>query len=194
MLKLLTGMVLFFGMHSVAIVAPSFRDRLAKAKPLAWKGVYSLISIAGFLLIIAGYSESRLQPTVLYTPPAWLYWVPPVLLLPMFILALAPYFPGRISTTTRHPQLIAVKSWALAHLLVNGMLADVLLFGSFLVWGGVLRVAIKRREIPRKPPSAPASRANDAIVVILGLALYALFVLWAHSAWFGVDPVIMFRG
>lgn len=194
MLELVAGIVLFFGMHSVAIVAPSVRDRYAAAKPLAWKGVYSLVSLAGLLLIIKGYGEARLEPTVLYSPPTWLFWVPPVLLLPMFILALAPYFPGRISATMRHPQLVALKSWALAHLLVNGLLADVLLFGSFLLWGGILRVAIKGRETPRVVPSVTSSKSNDLIVVVLGLAMYALFIFWAHGAWFGVDPVIMFRG
>jgi uncharacterized membrane protein len=191
MLKLIIGLVLFFGMHSASVVALPLRDGLAASKPLVWKAVYSLVSLAGFVLIIFGYAEARTEPIILYTPPAWLYYVPAILLLPMFILLLAPYFPGWISRTTRHPQLIAAKSWALTHLLVNGALADVLLFSSFVLWGGAVRLSLKYRE-PRPLPSASTSKANDVMLVIVGLAAYFVFVHWAHQAWFGVDPLIMF--
>ena len=193
MLKLLIGLVLFFGMHSASVVALPLRDGLAASKPLVWKSLYSLVSLAGFVLIVIGYAEARLEPQILYTPPAWLYYVPPILLLPMFILFLAPYFPGWISRTTKHPQLTAVKTWAFAHLLVNGTLADVLLFGTFVFWGGAVRFSLKYRE-PRPVPSASTSKANDMILVIVGFAAYLAFVFWAHRAWFGVDPLIMFRG
>lgn len=191
MIKFLIGMALFFSVHSISVIALPLRDRLASSHPAAWKAGYSLTALAGLVLIAIGYGEWRLNPVILYVPPAWMWHVVPVLLIPMFILFLAPYFPGRISEKTRHPQLVAIKSWALLHLLVNGTLADLILFGGFLMWGGAVRLSLKYRE-PRPLPAATRSKANDLIVVVLGLALYALFVFWAHQALFGVDPLIAF--
>ena len=108
--------------------------------------------------------------------------------LPAFILFFAPYFPGRIQATLKHGQLASVKLWALAHLLVNGMLHDVLLFGGFLAWAVVERISLKRRE-QRPLPGAPASKYNDVILVVVGLALYVVFSFWAHQFLFGVSPV-----
>lgn len=188
MMKLFLGMFLFFGVHSLSVVAPPLRDRLAAMSEWGWKGIYSLASLAGLVLIALGYAETRLEPTVLYTSPAWLYNLVPVLLLPTFVLIFAPYFPGRISAKIKHPQLVAVKLWAVGHLLVNGTVADVLLFGVFLLWAVAVRVSLKSR-VPREVPSAPPSAANDLIVIVLGLGVYALFVFWLHQRWFGVDPL-----
>lgn len=189
MLKLFIGMILFFGLHSVSVVALPLRERLAAMSEWGWKGIYSLASLVGLVLIALGYADTRLEPTVLYTPPAWLYTLVPVLLLPTFVLIFAPYFPGRISAQMKHPQLVAVKLWALGHLLVNGTVADVLLFGVFLLWAVAVRVSLKRR-VPRELPGAFRSGANDLIVIVLGLGVYALFVFWLHQWWFGVDPLI----
>ena len=126
---------------------------------------------------------------MLYVAPAWLYHVTAVLLLPVFVLFVAPYFPGRIRGATKHPQLIAVKLWATAHLLVNGTLADVLLFGSFLAWAVADRISLKRRPA-RAVPSAPESGMNDVIAIVLGLALYFAFAFWAHEALIGMRPLI----
>ena len=189
MLQFLLGLVLFFGIHSVSIVALPLRDRLAAKSDTAWKLVYSLIALAGFILMVRGYSELRLTPTVLYVAPVWLYHLAAVLMLPTFILFLAPYFPGRIKSATKHPQLIAVKLWAVSHLLVNGMLADVLLFGSFLAWAVADRISMKRRAT-RAVPGAPASKANDVILIVLGLIVYVAFVLWFHEMLIGVRPFI----
>lgn len=190
MLQLVTGLVLFFGMHASSIVALPLRDALAAKSELGWKAVYSVISLAGLILIWRGYTELRLTPTVLYVAPAWLYHVAALLLLPVFALLIAPYFPGRISKAAVHPQLVAVKLWAVSHLLVNGTLADVLLFGSFLVWAVADRISMKRR-VARKIPAAAAAAKNDIIVIVLGLALYAVFVTWAHQSLFGVRPFIL---
>lgn len=189
MLILVLGMLLFFGPHSISMAAPSFRERMAARHEPAWKGVYALVSLVGFALIVYGYAVARQDPTVLWTPPAWLYAVVPVFLVPVFVLFLAPYFPGRVSRLVGHPQLLAVKLWATAHLLVNGTLADVVLFGVFLVWAGVLHASLKRRA-PRKIPGLPVSKANDVVLLVLGLGLYAVFVFWLHQAWLGVDPLI----
>ena len=188
MTLLILGLLLFLCIHSVSIVAPAWRDAIANRMGLlSWKAVYSLIAIAGFVLLWKGYALARLDPVPLYAPPAGLRHVAAALMLPVFPLLLAAYLPGRIRTITVHPMLVAVKLWALAHLLANGVLADVLLFGSLLAWAVVDRISIKRRA-PRATPSLPPLAINDAVVVIGGLALYALFIGGWHARFFGVAP------
>lgn len=189
---LILGLILFLGVHSVSIVAPEGRHRMAQRLGAAgWQGLYSLIAAAGLFLIIWGYGQARLEPVVLYTPPTAFRHVAALLMLPVFVLLLAPYLPGRIKAMAKHPMLLAVKLWALAHLLANGTLADVLLFGGFLAWAVVDRISVKRREkagLLRQAPALPASGVNDAIALIGGLALYVVFVLWAHAWLIGVRP------
>jgi uncharacterized membrane protein len=186
MLLLIVGLILFFGPHSIAVVAPGWRNRaVMHMSEQAWKGAYSLISAAGFVFIVLGFAHARHAPLVLYTSPAWLRDVTWVLMLPVFPLLLAAYLPGRIQRAAKHPMLAAVKLWATAHLLVNGTLADVLLFGGFLVWAVAVRISIKRRA-PAAVRGAPPGRFNDLIVLLVGLALYALFIWRLHAALIGV--------
>lgn len=186
---LLLGLVLFFAVHSVSIVNDPWRNRMAaNLGEWPWKGVYTLVSLAGLVLIVWGYGLARQDPVALYTPPAWMRPVAMVVLVPVFPLLLAAYLPGRIQTAVKHPMLAATKLWAVAHLLANGMLADVLLFGAFLVWAVLDRISIQRRT-QRPVPSVPPSPANDLIVVVGGLALYAAFVLWLHGWLIGI-PLI----
>jgi uncharacterized membrane protein len=190
MLLLIVGLVLFIGVHSVVIVAPTLRAGTIHALGEgAWKGMYALVSLAGFVLICYGFGLARQAPLILYSPPAWLRYVAVILMLPVFPLFLAAYLPGRIKTAAKHPMLASVKFWAFAHLLTNGMLADVLLFGGFLVWAVADRISLKRRSTPRAPPGAPPGPWNDAIAVALGLAIYALLIGWAHVRLFGVSPL-----
>jgi uncharacterized membrane protein len=189
MMQLLLGLVLFFGIHSVSIVALPLRDRLAAKSDLGWKGFYSVISLTGIILVAKGYGDLRETPTLLYASPVWLRHVAALLLLPVFVLFLAPYFPGKIKNAVGHPQLVAVKLWALAHLLVNGTLADVLLFGSFLLWAVADRISMKGRAT-RPLPGAPESKANDVIILVLGLALYAATVFLFHEMVLGVRPFV----
>lgn len=188
MIQMIIGLVLFFGMHSVSIVAPAWRDRVAKnwGEP-RWKGAYSLVSIAGFVLMIQGYAALRLEPSLLYVPPVGLRHLAALLMLPVFPLLLATYLSGRIKRAAKHPMLVAVKLWALAHLLANGMLADVMLFGGFLLWAVLDRISLKRRPV-RVAPAAPELPINDALVVLGGLGLYAAFVMNWHERFFGVAP------
>jgi len=186
---LLLGLVIFFAVHSVSIVNEPWRDRMvARLGEVPWKGVYTLLAIAGFALIVWGYGLARLDPVVLYSPPVWLRHVALVLLLPVFPLLLATYFPGRIKEVTKHPTLVATKLWAVAHLLANGMLADVLLFGAFLIWAVADRISMKRRT-QRTLPGAPPSKANDIIAIAAGLALHVAFILWLHTWLIGVPPI-----
>jgi uncharacterized membrane protein len=186
---LIAGLVMFLGMHSVAILAPGWRDSLrARLGAGAWRGIHGAVSLAGFVLICKGFAAARLAPVVLYTPPAWLRWIAVALMLPVFPLLLASMLPGRIRTAARHPLLAGVKCWALAHLLANGQLADVVLFGSFLVWAVADRISFRSRP-PQTLRTARQRPWNDAVAVILGLALYALFLLWAHQRLIGVSPL-----
>jgi len=186
---LILGLILFLGVHSVSIVAPGWRDAtIARWGEGRWKGLYALTSAAGFALLIIGYGLARQHPIVLYTPPAALHYATLLLMLPVFVLLFAAYFPGRIKSATQHPMLMATKLWALAHLLSNGTAADVLLFGGFLVWAAADRLSLKRRPA-RAVPGAPPRPANDAIAIVGGLVLYAAFIYGVHRWLFGVAPL-----
>lgn len=186
---LLVGLILFLGVHSISIFNEPFRDRAAaRLGERAWQGLYGLIAIIGLVLIIWGYGLARQEPTVLYTPPVWLRHVALLLLVFVFPLLLATYLPGRIKQAVGHPMLAATKLWAFAHLLANGMLHDVLLFGGFLVWAVADRISIKWRS-PSPPPAAPRSKFNDLIAVIAGMGLYVWFLLQGHVWLFGVAPL-----
>lgn len=192
MVLLILGLVLFLGIHSVSIVSADGRNSLAgQMGEGPWKGLYSLVSLAGFALIVVGYGAAREAPVLLYTLPSGFKHLAALLMLPVFVLLLAAYLPGRIQRAARHPMLLAVKLWALAHLLANGTLADVLLFGGFLAWAVVDRISVKRRAAAgqlRAGPALPGSKANDAIALVGGLGIYVLFVVWAHAWLVGVRP------
>ena len=192
MVVLIAGLLVFLGVHSVSIAAPAWRtSTMARVGERRWKGVYSLASGVGFALLIVGYGIARQSPVVLYTPPAALRHLAILVMLPVFPLLIAAYLPGRIKSATRHPMLLAVKLWATAHLLANGTLADVLLFGGFLVWAVADRISVKRRT-PVEAHAVPGARArpaNDAIVIVVGLAVYALFLFWGHRWLIGVSPL-----
>jgi uncharacterized membrane protein len=194
MITLLLGLVVFLGVHSVSIVSRRWRDSMvAKVGPGTWRIIYSLISIVGFYLIVRGYSIARQDPLVLYQTPHWLRYLSALLMLPVFPLLIAAYTSGRIKAAVKHPMLVAVKSWALAHLLVNGTLADVLLFGGFLVWAVADRIAVGRRPAPARQMFGGRERSRsgtvDVVAVVVGLAIYAVFMFWAHVRLFGVSPL-----
>lgn len=188
MLLLLIGLVLFFGVHSISIVAPARREVWAAAMGVnAWRAVYSLLSLGGLVLLVVGYAQARRYPVPLYFPPVALRHLAFALMLPVFPLIFAAYLPGRIKQKLKHPMLVAVKTWAVAHLLANGMLADVLLFGGFLVWAVSARISLGRRpQRPMMMPLPAPSVRNDVLAVLLGLAVYVLTVLWLHRVLTGV--------
>ncbi len=186
---LVLGLVAFFLVHSISIANRPWRDRMvARVGEMPWKGLYSLFAIVGLALIVYGYGLARPAPIVLYDGPAWLGHLALLLLVPVFPLLIAAYLPTRIRAAVEHPMLVAVKLWALAHLLVNGTVADVLLFGSFLVWAVADRIALEHRQ-PQRIPVAPETWRYDAIAVAGGLAGYALFVWRIHHWLTGVAPI-----
>jgi uncharacterized membrane protein len=184
----LLGLLIFLGIHSISIVNESWRDRMVdKIGEWPWKGVYSLVSILGIILIVKGYGLVRYDSAVLYNPPSWLQHLSTLLLLPVFPLLVAAYFPGRIKEVTKHPMLLSVKLWAFAHLLANGSLVDVIFFGSFLGWAVLDRISVQRRS-SRPIPGAPPSGYNDLIASTVGLGLYLAFVFRLHELFIGVSP------
>ncbi|WP_277185343.1 NnrU family protein [Caballeronia sp. BR00000012568055] len=190
MLLLVIGLLVFLGIHSVSIVAPGWRAaQIARLGEGPWKGLYSLVSIASFVAMLYGYGMARHAPVMLYAPPVALRHLALLLMLPVFPLLIAAYLPGRIKRVARHPMLLAVILWALAHLIANGSLRDVVLFGGFLLWAIADLVSVSRRKNPRAVPGAPASPVNDVIVVVAGLGFYAFMVLYGHAHWIGVAPV-----
>lgn len=191
MTLLIAGLILFLGIHSLQIFAPGLRAAgVQKLGLQPWKGLYTLIAIAGFVLICVGYGQARVEsPVWLWQPPKGLRHFALLLMLPVFVLLLATYLPGRIQRAAKHPTLTATKLWALAHLLANGGLHDLLLFGGFLAWAVLDRISLKRRAVVAAPPAAPAGRWNDLIAVLGGLALYLLFVMGLHRWLIGVSPL-----
>ena len=155
------GLVVFFGGHSVS---GSRAAKLPSGGPRAWQLVYSIIALLGFYLLVTGYGAARATAVVLYVAPPWLRFVAAVLMLPAFTLALASVLPGRIRALSRHPLLVATLFWAVAHLLTNGDVADLLLFGTFLLWAVAVLMSLERRPARRKI-TLPKSVANDAIAV-----------------------------
>lgn len=192
MLVLVLGLIVFLGVHSVSIVAPGWRTAtVARLGDKPWKGMYSIASAVGLALIVVGYGLARRDPVVLYTPPVALRHLALVVMLPVFPLFFAAYLPGRIRSAAKHPMLVAVKLWAVAHLLANGTLADVVLFGGFLAWAVADRISVKRRAAvdAHEVPAAPARPGNDAIAVVGGLLVYVAVVFWLHRWAIGVSPL-----
>lgn len=185
---LILGLILFLGLHSVRIVADGWRTRqIARHGAGVWKGVYSLLSLAGFVLICIGYGQARLDPVPLWTPWAGGRHLAALLTLIAFVMVAAAYVPGNaIKARLQHPMILGVKVWALAHLLANHTLADVVLFGSFLLWAVLDFRAARRRPAPVM--ATPVTPARTVLTIMIGVALWAAFAFWAHGAWIGVAP------
>lgn len=190
MTALIAGLFLFLGIHSLNMLAPALRihmvDRLGL---IGWKGLFAVISLTGFVLLVWGYGETRSAPVWLWQSPVWTRHLASLLMLPAMILLVAAYVPGtRIKARIGHPMLLATKVWALAHLAANGSLADLLLFGSFLIWAVAGFVVFRRRDraTGRQYPSAGIAR--DITAVLVGLALWGLFAFYLHRLLIGIGP------
>ena len=185
------GLILFLGAHSTRALADGWRSAMiARLGEGTWKGLYSLLSLAGFVLICYGYGLARAEPVVLWVPPVWTRHLAAVLTIPAFILLAAAYVPGnRIKAAVGHPMVAGVKVWALAHLLANGNLADVLLFGSFLIWA-VLSFRAARGRDRAAGTRYPAGLASRTLATIgIGLVAWAAFAFALHGWLIGVKPL-----
>lgn len=190
MLDLVIGLLIFFAAHLVP-TQPALRAGLAERfGEAAYKGAFSVLSLVGFAIIIYGYHKLQVNPgknPILWESPVWLKHVVFLLMIPAMIAIVAAYVPSRIRTALKHPMLVAVKIWALAHLLVNGDLGSLLLFGGFLAWAVYDRISLKYR--PAAGPGsglgpvgdAKGGLAGDAAVVVIGLAAWAFFLFWGHQ-------------
>jgi len=184
---LIAGLILFLGMHSVRMAADGWRTaRLATWGERGWKGLYTLVSLVGFALIIWGFGLARMQTIQLWSPPAWTKPVASVLVLIAFVLIAAAYVPGnRIRARLGHPMVAGVKTWALAHLLANGSLADVVLFGAFLAWAVLDFRSLRRRDREEGTKRGGGNVTGDALAVVAGLIAWLLFAYWLHGRLFG---------
>ena len=190
MIVLILGLLLFLGAHSVRIFADAWRSRqIARLGERKWKGLYSLVSGIGFVLIIWGYGLARAHPMLLWTPPVWLRHLAILLTVLAFILLAAAYVPrNRIKARVGHPMIAGVKLWAFAHLLANGTLAAVVLFGAFLVWAIAAFASARRRDRRAGTAYPPGTSARDALTVVVGLVAWALFAFLLHQWLIGVRP------
>ena len=182
--------MIFLGVHSVRVFAEGWRTRTRpRLGENAYKGLFSVVSVAGFVLIIYGFGAARLEPTVLWTSPTWTRHLAALLTLPAFVLLVAAYVPGNaIKARLHHPMILGVKVWALAHLLANNTLADLLLFGGFLAWAVLAFIAARRRDRAGSVVYAPGRLGPTLMTVAVGLLAWAGFAFWAHVAWIGVRP------
>jgi uncharacterized membrane protein len=184
MALLIAGIVGFLGIHLLPTF-PHVRDTLiARLGETGYKAAFGVLSLAGLVLLVWGFAVA---PVIqIWSPPPWTRWVAIVLMLPAFIFLVAAYVPGRIKATIKHPFLVALKTWALAHLIANGDLASMLLFGSFLAYAVYDRIALKGRQ-----PTALIGTAgrggvrNDLIAVVLGVLFYVIFLVWLHPLLIG---------
>jgi uncharacterized membrane protein len=189
MMLLLLGLFIFFAIHLVP-TQPDLRRGLAtRFGEGPYKMMFSLVELIGLAVIVFGYHKMQLAPgknPKLWTPPAWGRHVTMALMLPVFILLVSAYLPGRITAAVRHPMILAVKFWALGHLFVRGDLGSLALFAGFLAWAVFDRISLKRREAAGlvQPKSGPI--VNDLIAVVAGLALYYAMAKWGHPALIGV--------
>ena len=188
---LVLGLVIFLGAHSVRIVGEDWRAKqIARRGENGWKGLYSLVSIVGFVLIVWGYGQARLAGADLWHPPVWTRHTALLLTLVSFVLLAAAYVPGtRIKAAIKHPMVVGVKVWAFAHLISNGRLADIVLFGAFLLWAVLDFRAARRRDRATGITYAPGGLARDVVAVVAGVVAWVVFARWLHAPLSGVAPL-----
>ncbi|HKK02819.1 MAG TPA: NnrU family protein [Gammaproteobacteria bacterium] len=191
MTMLIVGMAIFFGIHLLRVVAPGWRESMMERMGvLGWKALYSVIAIAGFVLLVLGYAEIRWSSPVLWAiSQPWMKMAVGLAMLPALVVFVSAYLPGRIRATLKHPMLIATAAWAAMHLALNGRVADLLLFGAFLLWSLVVLADSYRRPAPAQPASQ-GSLAWDGVAVVLGtVAWWWLAFGGGHALLFGM-PVM----
>ncbi len=188
---LIFGLIVFLGMHSVRLFAENWRlKQIARMGELPWKGAYASVSIIGFSLLVWGFGLARQQPVQLWSPPPGMRHLASALTLIAFVLVAAAYVPGnRIKDLVHHPMVLGVKVWALGHLLANGNLAHVCLFGSFLIWAIFDFRAARQRDQAQGKPSHSGTAGATGVTVALGVGAWVAVTLWLHGWLIGVRPL-----
>jgi len=192
MTLLIAGLIVFLGVHSVRIFADGWRStQIARMGPGPYKGLYSLASALGLALIVVGYGQARTASILLWDPPLWTRHLSALLMLFAFVLLVAAYVPrNHIKAAVRHPMVIGVKIWAAGHLLANGHLEDLLLFGGFLAWAVFDFRAARQRDRRDGRIDARGTLAGDVATILVGAALWAVFARYLHAWLIGVQPFV----
>jgi len=188
---LVLGLVVFLGTHSLRLRSAGIRSSLImRFGEKGFKGLYAMFSLAGLVAVVVGFGLAREVPVLLWTPPAALRHLAFLLMALSLILLAAAYVPNnRIRARVHHPMVLSVKVWALAHLLVNGTLAHVVLFGSFLVWSVLLFSASRRRDRDQEVVYLPGTRNATVLTIVLGLLACVVFIVWLHGILIGIRLV-----
>ena len=190
MTALILGLLLFLGVHSVRIFADGWRSRtIARLGEGPWKGLYTLLSLAGLALIVWGFGQARATPIVLWATPVWARHLAALLMLLSLVLLAAAYVPGnQIKARLHHPMVLGVKVWAGAHLLANNTLAELLLFGGFLAWAVLNFRAARQRDRATGVVYAAGKPGPTLGAVAAGLLAWVVLAFWAHGWLIGVQP------
>ncbi len=191
MTYLVLGLIIFLGVHSVRIVNEDWRTRTrARIGEGPWKGLYSVLSLIGFGLIVWGFGQARQQPVQLWSPPVGMRHLASLLTLVAFVLLAATYVPGNsIKARVHHPMVLGVMVWAVAHLLSNGNIGHLVLFASFLVWAMADFVAARRRDAAAGTVYPHGTAGATGMTVAVGVGVWIVFALWLHGLLIGVRPV-----
>lgn len=187
---MIIGLVLLLGTHSLRATAPGFRERaIARAGEGPWKGIYSLVSLAGLVLVVWGFGLARHDPTIVWRPPVWIAHITALFAVVGFVLVAAAYIPGsRIKTVVGHPMLAGVKTWAFGHLIGNGALVGIVLFGALVVWSAWMFATLRRRDRAAGRVYPRGSGARDAAVTVAGIVAALVFAKYLHGPLIGLAP------
>ncbi len=191
MTYLLLGLLVFLGVHSVRIFADGWRTQVrGRVGEMPFKAIYSILSLVGFSLMVWGFGVAREAPVVVWSPPVGMRHLAGLLTLLAFVLLAAAYVPrNAIKARFHHPMVLGVKTWALAHLLANGNVAHLVLFGSFLVWAALSFSAARKRDRLQGTSYAAGTMVGTVMTVLVGVAAWAVFAFWAHGMLMGVRPM-----
>ncbi|MGA2552356.1 MAG: NnrU family protein [Burkholderiaceae bacterium] len=187
----LLGLVVFLGVHSTKIAAPDWRQSMIARFGLGtWKGLYSLVSIVGFVALVYGFGLARQDSVVVWSPPLFMRHVTALFTLVAFIFFVAAYVPrNSLKFRFGHPMLLSVKIWAVGHLLANGTLADIILFGAFLVWAVIAFVFERRRDRTAGVTYPAGTTRGNVLTIAIGLVAFLVFAFYLHRLLIGVDPM-----
>ncbi len=190
MTAFILGLVLFLGGHSLRIFADDWRNRqVARLGEKRWKGLYTVVALAGFALLVWGFSMVRHDSTPIWTPPLWSRHLAALLTLIAFILIVAAYIPGNhFKAALGHPMVAGVWLWALAHLLANGRPADLVLFAAFFIWATVDYASLRQRDARGGVRYPPGTIGRTALATLIGAVLWAAFAMFLHAWLIGVRP------
>lgn len=187
MALLILGLVVFIGTHLFTTRREARANLIARIGENPYKALYSLLSLIGLVLIGYGFARYRATGWIdVWYPPVWTKHLAAALVWPAIIFFVAAYVPGKIKTTLKHPMLVGVKLWATAHLIANGDLGSIVLFGSLLAWAVFDRISVKRRTDPSGLQIPNGGVRNDIIAVVVGTLVYVALGLWFHPAVIGV--------